>query len=225
MKLLVLAVIASSLSSAAFAQRRPVPFSSPGGNGNILFPGPGHALTTPPGGVARPHFSRSLAPSRRAGRRTSVMIVPWPIYDSGYTADRLGNDQQGGNDQQEDPGQTPVTESSPAPPVINQSLVAPQAPLQPGVINPRDGEPPSVNAQCNAIGPQAAAEIRPTIYFLAFKDHRIMQALGYWMEAETLHYVSVDYGLNQASISLIDLDLSQRLNDERGVAFSFPVAK
>jgi hypothetical protein len=220
MKLLVLAVIASSLSTAAFAQRHPVRFSSPGGNGNILFPGPGHAPTAPPGSVARPYFSQSLARPRRAGPRTSVVIVPWPIYDSGYTADRSGNDQQ------EDPGQTPVTESSPAPPVIiNQSLVAPQPPLQPGVINPRDGEPACVNAQCNAIRPQAAAEIRPTIYLLVFKDHRIMQALGYWMEAETLHYISVEYGLNQASISLIDRDLSQRLNDERGVAFTLPVAK
>jgi hypothetical protein len=220
MQFLVLAVIASIFSSAAFAQRHPVPFSSPGGNGNILFPGPGHAPTSPPGGVARPYFFQSLAPPRRAGPRTSVVIVPWPIYDSGYTADRSGNDQP------DDPGQTAATESSPAPPVIiDQSLVAPQAPVQPGVINPRDGKPACVNAQCNAIRPQAAEEIRPTIYLLVFKDHRIMQALGYWMEAETLHYVSIEYGFNQASISLIDRDLSQRLNDERGVAFTLPVAK
>jgi len=221
MKFLVLAVIASSFSGVAFAQRRPVQWSPPGGYRNIFFPGQGHVPATPPGGVTGPSCPKSPAPARRAiGPPASAVIVPWPIYDSGYTDDRSGNDQQG------DPGQTPVTEVSPAPPVIvNQSLVAPQAPVQPGVISLRDREPACSNAQCNAIRPPAAEEIRPTIYFLVFKDHRIMQALGYWMEAGTLHYVSVEYGLNQASISLIDRDLSQRLNEERGVAFTLPVAK
>lgn len=221
MKFLVLAVMASSFSSAAFAQRRPVQLTSPGGYGNILFPVPGHAPPTPPAGVRGSYSSQSLWPPRRAtGLQPSVVFVPWPMYDSGYTADRSGNDQQG------DPGQTRVTESSPAPPVIiNKSLVSPEGPVQPHVINPRDGVPVCANGQCNVNRPQAADESRPTIYLLAFKDHRIVPALGYWMEAGTLHYVSVEYGWNQASISLIDQDLSQRLNDERGIAFNLPVAK
>jgi hypothetical protein len=45
------------------------------------------------------------------------------------------------------------------------------------------------------------------------------------MEAGTLHYVSIEYGLNQASISLIDRDLSERLNDERGTPFRLPAGK
>jgi hypothetical protein len=221
MKFVVLAVMVSTLSSAAFAQRRPAQYSSPGGYGNTLFPGLGHGLPIPPGGVVGRYFSQSLGPPRKAtGPHPSVVIVPWPMYDSGYTADRSGNDQQW------DPGQTPVTESSSAPRVIiNQSLVPPQGPVQPDAINPKDTAPACVNAPCNAIRPQAAEESRPTIYLLAFRDHRIVQALGYWMEAGTLHYVSVEYGLNQASISLIDQDLSQRLNDERGVTFKLPAPK
>jgi hypothetical protein len=35
-----------------------------------------------------------------------------------------------------------------------------------------------------------------------------------------LHYVSVEYGLNQASLVRIDRNLSQRLNSERGIEFS-----
>jgi hypothetical protein len=42
------------------------------------------------------------------------------------------------------------------------------------------------------------------------------------MEVGTLHYVSVEYGLNQVSINLIDRDLSQRLNHEKGLAFNLP---
>jgi hypothetical protein len=52
-----------------------------------------------------------------------------------------------------------------------------------------------------------------------------VQALGYWTDAETLHYISAEYGLNQASLVLIDRDLSQRLNDERGVAFKVSLPK
>src|SRR5271155_2573039 len=100
MKFLVLAVMASSFSSAAFAQRHPIQYSSPGGYGTILFPGPGHAPPTPPASVTGPYSSQSPWPPRRStGLRPSVVIVPWPIYDSGYIADRSGNDQQG------DPGQ------------------------------------------------------------------------------------------------------------------------
>ncbi len=67
-----------------------------------------------------------------------------------------------------------------------------------------------------------AKDPEPTIYLLAFKDHNIVPALGYWMEGETLHYVSVEHSMNQASLGLIDRDLSQRLNDERGVEFKLP---
>jgi hypothetical protein len=42
------------------------------------------------------------------------------------------------------------------------------------------------------------------------------------MEGNTLHYVSVEHSMNQVSLDLIDRDLSQRLNDERGVEFKLP---
>ena len=60
---------------------------------------------------------------------------------------------------------------------------------------------------------------KPTIYLIAFKDHRIIEALGYWTEGTMLHYVTVEYALNHASITLIDPDLSMRLNHERGIEF------
>ena len=218
MKVVLLALLSLSLSNAAFAQRHSVHFSPPGGYGNVPFPGPGRVSSVPPGGIRGSHFPQLPTPARRStGPQPSLVIVPWPVYDSSYIADHLGNEQQ------EDLGQTSVTGSSPAPPVlINQSLGPTPESLQPGTSNLKDGAEAFVNAQCKAIKPQAANEGRPTIYLLAFKDHRIVQAFGYWMEVGTLHYVSVEYGLNQVSLNLIDRDLSQRLNDERGIAFSLP---
>jgi len=221
MKFVVLAVVALSISGSAIAQRRPGQYWSLGGYGNILFPGTGHAPTTPPGGVTGPHFSKWIVPLRRATEvQPSIVIVPSPVYDEGYTADPSGSDQPG------DPGPASGPEPSPAPPVIiNQSLVPPQRPAQPGAFDPKDGAVTGVNPQCNVVRPQAPEEDRPTIYLIAFKDHSIVQALGYWLDGGTLHYVSAEYGLNQASIVLIDRSLSQRLNAERGVAFKLSAAK
>jgi hypothetical protein len=66
---------------------------------------------------------------------------------------------------------------------------------------------------------------QPTIYLIALRDHTVVQALGYWMEGSTLHYVSAEHTLNQVSIDLVDRDLSQRLNDERGLEFRLPQAR
>jgi hypothetical protein len=66
---------------------------------------------------------------------------------------------------------------------------------------------------------------QPTLYLIAFKDHSIVQALGYWMEGSTLHYVSAEHSLNQASLDMIDREMSTRLNSERGVEFKIPQTK
>jgi hypothetical protein len=210
MKFLVLAVTFLSLSAAAFGQRRSGQYWSLGGYGNVLFPGTGHAPPTPPGGVTGAYFFRSPRPTTTDLQAHPNLVLPSPVYDSGYADDRSGLFAPG------DPNQIPhVNDPIPAPPVI---------------INQRVSPPPQVAELCsnppvNAPRSQVANDERPTIYLIAFKDHRIVQALGYWTDAATLHYISAEYGLNQASLVLIDRDLSQRLNDERGVAFKVPLAK
>ena len=83
--------------------------------------------------------------------------------------------------------------------------------------------PPS-HPYADAAAAQRASQSsdQPTIYLIALRDHTIVQALGYWMEGSTLHYVSAEHTLNQLSIDLVDRDLSQRLNDERGLDFRLP---
>jgi len=125
--------------------------------------------------------------------------------------------------------------------VINQNFVPPQGNPQVRDYPPSDTTqdqqqsgmrlyqtPPThpyADAPQNASAAPArrtANDDQPTLYLIAFKDHSIVQALGFWMEGSTLHYVSAEHSLNQVSSDLIDRDLSQRLNDERGVEFRLP---
>jgi len=59
-------------------------------------------------------------------------------------------------------------------------------------------------------------------YLIAFKYHTIYAAVAYWVESETLHYITSGNTHNQVSLDLVDRDLSARLNGERGVDFLLP---
>src|SRR5579864_5161098 len=245
MRYLVGTVLFVSLLATAFGQSRG-PYSSLGGYGNVLFPGTGHAPVTPPGGLNGPNF-RFGGPSGRVFANPFVanhpqhgrtVIVPYPVFYGGaygYGSDPSAAYAPGYADQA-----PPVINSGAAPSVvINQNFI-PQA-VNPQVreYNPNDTTPDqqsgmrlyqnSSHPYADAPGStttrsQLGADDQPTIYLIAFKDHSIVQALGYWMEGATLHYVSVEHSLNQASIDLIDRDLSQRLNDERGLEFKLPAS-
>lgn len=52
-------------------------------------------------------------------------------------------------------------------------------------------------------------------YLIAFKDHSIYSSLAYWVEGDTLHYVTPHGRRNQASLNLIDRELTDRLNQNR----------
>ena len=71
--------------------------------------------------------------------------------------------------------------------------------------------------------PEPAAD--STRYLLAFKDHTIYSAVAYWADGDTLHYFTTGNTHNQASISLLDRDLTDRLNRELGIDFKLPAAK
>jgi hypothetical protein len=59
-----------------------------------------------------------------------------------------------------------------------------------------------------------------TIYLIAFRDHTIQAAYAYWVEGNTLHYVTTQGSHNRATLDLIDRDLSVRLNKDRQVDFT-----
>lgn len=69
---------------------------------------------------------------------------------------------------------------------------------------------------------KTVSEEKPTIYLIAFRDHTILPALAYWVEGDTLNYITEQGTPNRASLSLIDKAFSRQLNGERSVEFSLP---
>ena len=47
---------------------------------------------------------------------------------------------------------------------------------------------------------------------MAFKDHTIYTAVAYWVDGDTLHYFTSGNTHNQVSLSLVDRELTERLN-------------
>jgi len=69
--------------------------------------------------------------------------------------------------------------------------------------------------------PQASA-YQPPIYSIAFRDHRIIHVLAYWVVDGTLHYVTRDHEMREIPLSEIDRSFSEQINRDRGVDFRLP---
>lgn len=70
---------------------------------------------------------------------------------------------------------------------------------------------------------QAEPESEP--YLLAFKDRSVYAALTYWVDGDTLHYFTSRNIHNQASLSLVDRDLTLKLNSGTAHEVKLPVAR
>ena len=69
---------------------------------------------------------------------------------------------------------------------------------------------------------EASAEDNTNYYLIAFKDHSIYSAFAYWVEGDTLHYVTPQRVHNQASLSLVDRDLTEKLNRNFNLQVKLP---
>ncbi|MBI3472384.1 MAG: hypothetical protein HY013_13605 [Candidatus Solibacter usitatus] len=209
------------LSVGAFAQR---PAGVYGGGtsqtghgfGNVVFPSgyaPRGPATPAPAtrGFDRPAASITGYPANRAqGARGSVVYLPYGY--SGY-------------------GYAPMYEPAPSvaypPPqaapqvIINQNFTPEVARpiVREYVTDPSDGIRIYESRPRETREP-ATEEKRA--YLIAFKDHTIYAAFTYWQEGDTLHYVTTHGTHNQVSLSLVDRDLTDRLNRERNVEFRLP---
>jgi hypothetical protein len=79
--------------------------------------------------------------------------------------------------------------------------------------------------QSSAVAPDATVSEESPTFLIAFKDHTIYAAIAYWVEGDTLHYVTNQSTHNQVSLDLVDRELSDRLNRERQVDFRLPPRK
>lgn len=247
MRCLIPSVLLLSLTGVVFGQSHQGQSWSLGGFGSVLYPGMGHAPTaTPPVGqfAAAGHgggYSRGFANPGHAThpQHAGAVIVPYPVYYGGYYGGGYGYDPSAAGYA---PGYTDdgsqANGSGVPSVVINQNFVPPQANPQVREYNGDQQQQPDQSSglklyQAPPSHPYADAQAQarvansgqPTIYLIAFRDHSIVQALGYWMQGNTLHYVSAEQTLNQVSIDLVDRDLSQRLNDERGLDFRLPLPR
>ncbi|HEY7337470.1 MAG TPA: hypothetical protein VH639_21435 [Bryobacteraceae bacterium] len=214
MAILARAALSLSLSALAFGQRALLP----GGYGRAPYRGP---VATPPNspGMQALKFSRSPERQHPSGNRNNptVVIVPFATYGYG------------------DPGPQEVAPSVGLPAVAPPDVAPPMptyesSPPPQGIpcmapYNPDEGTQTCLDARAEPPPPLIVREVRPTIYLIALKSHTIVQALGYWVEGSTLHYISSTFGLNQVSLSLVDREFSQRLNDERGLEFKLTATK
>ena len=73
---------------------------------------------------------------------------------------------------------------------------------------PRASEPPAATKPASP-----PLDPPPSKYSLvAYKDHTVYSVDSWWIEEETLHYVTTEKTHNQASVDLIDFNLMSRLN-------------
>ncbi len=209
------------IAGSCFGQRLTGTFS---GWGSVARPGTGF----PPGTLR----GRSNSGYRGGAYRTGTGYGPGhrgrvgvPYFVGGYGFGGLGYDGYG---YASDPsGYSDTNGGSPVPPpisaappvVINQYFGTPAGPA------PTDQDEQSVRiySQPSAAQPLNEGQASPDArtYLIAYRDHSVYTALAYWVEGHTLHYVTTSNTHNQADLSLIDLDFTQKLNQDRGMPVSF----
>jgi hypothetical protein len=203
------------------------PGGGPGaGFGRLIYPGTGGPVTARgvrPGGYVRP--PAVVHPQNHVG----AVIVPYPVFYGGdyYGYDAPPAPNAGGY--YYDP--SGARQDSPVV-IINQSY-------QPDTVNPSFQDysntqlpPPALRRRDNPSQPDngAAAQAnppddQPSVYLIALKDHTIFAAIGYWVDGDTVNYITQDNVHNRVAMDLIDRAFTKQLNDERHIDLRLPPEK
>ena len=220
------------LAGMGAAQRGPVAggryewrtYGSPHGFGNVVFPGTGTAPR-----LAAPFSIPSSFPQRLGAtvsgwpgytgapaidplrRRTAVVPMIWPVYVGGFYP--------------YDPSASVTVISPPqqpsAPVTINQYFLGESA--REAVRAPVERE--TVQTYQAPARPPAEAPSESVMFLIALRDSSVYSAVAYWIEGDTLHYITPQGKHNQVSLELVDRTLSEKLNQGRRVEFRLPPAK
>jgi hypothetical protein len=186
-----------------------------GTGGSVVYPAgtsamPGVTRTIPsvvnPGGggvhLIVPGQNNRRVPATRGSNVVAYPVYLGGYYDSSYIAPQAPSDYQ-----QQQPNITIVMppQQTPAPVIINN--------YYPGATT----DNPNAQPTSEQAAEQAAAASEPSHYLIAYKDHTIYAAVAYWVDGDTLHYFTSGNTHNQVSVSLVDRDLTARLNKDAGV--------
>ncbi len=209
----------------------PRTYGSSHGFGNVVFPGTGSAppiinpfYTHPTTHAQRlgatisgfPGYTPGYRPGGGARGRSAPLVVPYavPVFVGGY-----------GYDYAPPQPVTVVPAPSMTPVIINQYYTSEGARpvMRDYSQTPLPETParmPSNQAPASSLpDPKAVREDRPTVYLIAFKDGSIQAAYGFWLDNDTVHYISTKGSHNRVSIELVDRPFSEQLNRERGIEF------
>ncbi|MCC6585999.1 MAG: hypothetical protein IT168_04700 [Bryobacterales bacterium] len=205
-----------------------------GGFGSVVFPGTGVPRGNP--AIGSGHIQglsnsiRGIPPAtgRPGGYRGGGYIVPVPVVVGGYG---YGYGYSGYT-QPVQPNVTVVNAPQPSPTVIINQNYAPETarPVLREYNQDSSGNPDPTVSSYQAPVPavpepvkprivRTVASDKPTIYLIAMKDGTVYSAYAYWIEGDTLHYVTTKHAMNMASVSLVDATVTNQLNQERGVEF------
>jgi hypothetical protein len=216
-KLIGVGAFALAFVAGSFAQRAATKQQAPSSTA-----APSHSSGTPYS-ITNPGFASSLG-NTVAGRggsgtahhhyRQPVLAVPYgyPVYVSGY------GDYGYGYDNGSAPDQTPAPQV-----IINQNF----APEHATPVIREYGDDASSDGVRVYDAPgrepvESSAQGDVDYYLIAFKDHTIFSAFAYWVEGDTLHYVTAQRVHNQASLSLVDRDLTAKLNRNSKMQVKLP---
>ena len=195
----------------------PRTYGSPHGYGNVVFPGTGHAPGTySPFSIVDPSFGTRLSNTvsgfgnpygysygrRPYGGGGNAVLVPYPVYVP-Y------QDQPPAQYAPYAP-QTQVVYVVPGEPDRSMTTAPPRESIVTYVVPSRssNNEPKSANGKDEK-----------KLYLIAFKNYSIYSATDYWVDRDTLHYVTPYGAHNQASLDQIDVEFTERLSRERGMEF------
>jgi hypothetical protein len=180
--------------------------------GNVVYPGGGGPRLVVPNSFSDPtrlgggYIGRSPATGYVPGRRSRPVAIGYPYAVPVYVGggyDGAPPPEEALPPQQQPPNVIVIYANPPQqqPVIVQGTTPAPQA-VQPTAESDTSSEQPH--------------------YLLAFKDHTIYSAVAYWVEGDTLHYFTNGNTHNQVSLSLIDRDLTERLNRETGADIRLP---
>jgi hypothetical protein len=209
-------VSAASLAAQSHALSHPLGVLSPvptagALSGTYISP----VSSRPLGGVALPTFG-SVPGRKKTPARTAVGGYAGPVY---YTPNAFdGSWADTSSWASLPPANTSYgVQPSGQPVVINQYFVTKGSSVPDVMPNEEEQAPTAA-----PINPGDPLTPPASYYLIAYKDRSIYSALAYWIEGDTLHYVTTQNTHNQASLSLIDVDQTYKLNTDRSVPFSIP---
>lgn len=154
-------------------------------------------------------LSGSIAGRPMPVRPGARPIYPAPIYLGGW----------GGWYPQPQIQPTPVY-------LVNQQTVLPPPQAPALVLNPdykQEVAKPVLTEYSNIRNPyENFTPDAPKVYLLALKDGTLRQAVAFWAEAKTLHFVQPDHKQDKISFGDLDRESTKRFNSERGLEIKLP---